>query len=435
METLNNLFKLVFPLLILVILTGVLYAQNKYVDVITIDGVINPTVSEYIIDSIKLAQEENAEFILLKMDTPGGLDKSMREIIKEIMASPIPVVVYVSPPGSRAASAGCFITMASHLAVMAPSTSIGAATPVSLGMGGGEMDPDVKRKITNDAISYMESLAKERGRNIKWARNAVEFGDSIDAEKAYQMGVVEVIACDTEDLLNKIDGMTVEVLGDEYTFDTENVVLRERDMGFRRNLLDILSDPNIAYILLILGFYGLFFELANPGSILPGIVGTIFLILAFYSLHTLPVNYAGIMLIIFALILFIVEVKVISHGVLTIGGIISLFLGSILLIKSPAPYLKISYYVIIPSVIATTAFFTFAVSLGIKAQLRKPTTGSEGLLYEIGKTITKVDSRGGKVFVHGEIWDAISDEKIAKDKAIKVIEKNGMVLKVEEPDN
>lgn len=427
-----KLSQLIITIVLLLIPLGFISASQKYVDVITVDGVINPTVSEYIIDSIDLAEEEGAEFVILQMDTPGGLDKSMREIIKRIMASEIPIVVYVAPCGSRAASAGCYITMASHVAAMAPSTSIGSATPVSLGMGGEGMDSDMKRKVKNDAISYMEGLAKSRDRNVKWARSAVEMGDSIDAEKALQMGVVEIMASDTDDLLKQLDGMVVTVLDEDYKFDTEDVVLRERGMGFRRNLLDILADPNIAYILLLLGFYGLFFELANPGAILPGVVGAIFLILAFYSLHTLPVNYAGVMLIVLALILFIAEVKVVSHGVLTIGGVIALFFGSILLIKTPAPYLKISWYVIVPAVASTTAFFTFAVSMGLKAQMKKPTTGSEGLIEDKGIALTDISDKGGKVFIHGEIWHAISEEKIKKNSKIKVVGKENMILRVEE---
>lgn len=405
-------------------------SERATINVIHVDGVISPVISEYIITAIELAEDENAVCLIIRMDTPGGLDKSMREIIKRMFSSRVPIIVFVAPQGSRAASAGTFITLASHIAAMSPSTSIGAATPVSLGMSGAE-DPALKRKVTNDAASYIEGIAKKRGRNVKWARDAVIQGSSITAEKALNRGVIDLIANDVNELIEKIDGYEVDIDGKIVTLHTSGVPIKEIKMGFRTKFLSILSDPNIAYILLILGFYGLFFEFSNPGSILPGIAGVILIVLAFYSLHTLPVNYAGMLLILFGLILFIAEVKVTSHGALTLGGIISLVLGSILLIRSPAPYLKISWYVIGPTVAITTLFFTFIVTMGLKAQFLKTATGQEGIIGMVGEAKTDITRDGGTVFVHGEWWNAVSTRAIKKHQKVKVVGKKGMVLNVE----
>jgi membrane-bound serine protease (ClpP class) len=405
-------------------------AETRTIDVINVDGVISPVISEYIISAIDRAEKNDSVCLIIKMDTPGGLDKSMREIIKRMLSSRVPIVVYVAPEGARAASAGTYITLASHIAVMAPSTSIGAATPVSLGMGGTE-DPAMMRKVTNDAVSYIEGIAKMRNRDVKWAREAVISGASITADKALDRGVIDLIATDDIDLIAKLDGREVNIDGEIVTLHTIGVPIKEVKMGFRTRFLAVISDPNIAYILLILGFYGLFFEFSNPGSILPGIAGVILLIMAFYSLHTLPVNYAGVFLILFGLVLFIAEVKVTSHGALTIGGVISMVLGSILLIHSPAPYLKLSWYVISPTVIMTALFFTFIVTMGIRAQFKKHATGPEALIDAIGETRTDITKESGKVFIHGEIWNAVSDKIIKSGIKVKVVRKKGMVLSVE----
>jgi len=405
-------------------------ALARTIDIVSVDGVISPVISEYIISAIDSAEKSQSVCLIIKMDTPGGLDKSMREIIKRMLSSRVPVVVYVAPEGARAASAGTYITLASHIAVMAPSTSIGAATPVSLGMGGTE-DPAMMRKVTNDAVSYIEGIAKMRNRDVKWAREAVISGASITAEKALDRGVIDLIAVDDIDLIAKLDGREVNMDGEIVTLHTIGVPIKDIKMNFRTKFLSILSDPNIAYILLILGFYGLFFEFSNPGSILPGIAGVILLVMAFYSLHTLPVNYAGILLILFGIILFIAEVKVVSHGALTLGGIISMVLGSILLIRSPAPYLKLSWYVISPTVIITALFFTFIVTMGIRAQFKRPATGQEALIGAIGEARTDITKEGGKVFIHGEIWSAVSDRTIKKGMKVKIVKKKGMLLSVE----
>lgn len=408
------------------------FSEDRHAIVLKVDGVINPVSAEYIINGIKEASVSNAEVLIIQLDTPGGLDTSMRLIIKEMMASSIPIVVYVSPSGSRAASAGAFITIAAHIAAMTPGTNIGAAHPVNMG---GKMDREMSKKVENDAAAYIISLAKKRGRNEVWAEKAVRKSVSISEDEAKKENVIDLVAENIDLLLKEINGRKVEVVSGSKTINTEGIKLKHIEMTLRQRILDALSNPNIAYMLMLLGFYGLFFELSNPGAILPGIVGAISLILAFYSLQALPVNYAGLLLIFLGIILFILEIKVTSYGALTLGGIISLVLGSIMLIESPAPYMKISMYLILPAATATAAFFLFLVGAGIKAQRKKPTTGKEGLIGETG--IAQSDIMGstslmgeGKVFVHGELWDAQSSEEIKNGTEVIVTGVEGLKLQV-----
>jgi membrane-bound serine protease (ClpP class) len=404
--------------------------EDRHAVVLKVDGVINPVSAEYIVSGIKEATISNAELLIIQLDTPGGLDTSMRMIIKEMMASSVPVVVYVSPGGSRAASAGAFITIAAHIAAMAPGTNIGAAHPVNMG---GKMDREMSKKIENDAAAYIISLAKKRGRNETWAEKAVRKSVSISEDEAMKENVIDIVSENMDTLLKDINGRKVEVEGGAKTINTEGIKLKHIEMTLRQRILDTLSNPNIAYMLMLLGFYGLFFELSNPGAILPGIVGAISLILAFYSLQALPVNYAGLLLILLSIILFILEIKVVSYGALTLGGIISLVLGSMMLIESPAPYMKISLYLILPAAAGTAVFFLFLVGAGLKAQRKKPTTGKEGLVGEVG--ITESDIIGstgslceGKVFVHGELWDAHSSEEIKRGSEVVVTGIEGLKL-------
>jgi len=404
-----------------------LFSESRQVQVITIDGVINPVVAEFIIKAIKSSVSENAECLIIQMDTPGGLDLSMRSIIKEMMNADIPVVVYVSPSGSRAASAGAIITLAAHLAAMAPGTNIGAAHPVAL--GGGKMEDEMAAKVENDAAAYVESIATKRNRNKEWAIKAVRESVSITEKEALKIKVIDLIASDLTDLLTQIDGHKVSTALGDKTLSTKNAATTRIEMGLREKILDTLSNPNIAYILMMAGLLGLYFELSNPGAIFPGIVGGISLILAFFAFQTLPVNYAGILLILLAVILFILEIKVTSFGMLSVGGIIALFLGSLMLFDSPAPFLRVSLDTIIPVVAVTSGLLILAISLAIKAQRRKPTTGKEGLLGEIGVAKSTIDPQG-KVFIHGEYWDATSDEPIPEGTRVKVIEVNNIVIKV-----
>ncbi len=405
------------------------YAQEKApVYSIEVDGIINPATAKFITDSIDQATQQNAQCLIIELDTPGGLMESMRVIVKKILASNIPVIVYVAPSGARAASAGVFITMAAHIAVMAPGTHIGAAHPVTMG-GEGKESKTMTEKVLNDAVADIKATAKTRGRNVDWAEQAVRKSVSITDEEALKLNVIDLISPDLQDLLGKIDGRVVKFNGVTRTLLTKGVQPRSVQMSWRYRFLDIISNPTIAYIFLMLGIYGIFFELSNPGAILPGVVGGIFLILAFYSLHMLPINFAGLALILFSIVLFIAEIKVVSHGLLAVGGVISLFLGSMMLIENPTEYMRISLSVIIPAVLVSAAFFIFAVTMAIKARLSKPTTGMEGLVGEEG-TATMPIAPEGKVSIHGEFWNAISDQPIQKGERVKVIGVTNLKLKV-----
>lgn len=401
--------------------------NNKKVIVITVNGVINPVAAEYIGKNIEKANEENAEALIIELDTPGGLDTSMRKIVKDINASKVPVVVFVSPSGSRAASAGVFITLAAHIAAMSPGTNIGAAHPVAIGE---KMDKTIAEKATNDAAAYIKSLAEKRGRNVQWAEDAVRKSISATESEALKEHIIDIVAEDINSLLSDIDGQKVKTASGEKVLRTEHAVVIREEMGLRHKILNLISDPNIAYLLMILGFYGLFFELTNPGSIFPGVIGGIFLILAFYAFQTLPVNYAGVLLIILAIILFILEVKVTSHGLLTIGGIISMLIGSLMLFESSAPFMKLSLSVILPAVFFISLFFVFTIRLAVTAYKRKPVTGTEGLVGLLGIANTDINKDGGMVLLHGEIWSAFADEPIEKGEKIIVEAISGLTVKV-----
>lgn len=423
------ILRLLFLSILVVSLSSIALSEknNKEIVVITINGVINPVAAEYIGKNIDKANEKDAEALIIELDTPGGLDTSMRDIVKDINASKVPVIVFVSPSGSRAASAGVFITLAAHIAAMAPGTNIGAAHPVAIGE---KMDKTIAEKATNDAAAYIKSLAEKRGRNAKWAEDAVRKSISATESEALKEHIIDLISEDINSLLSYIDGHTVKTVLGEKVLRTEHVVVVREEMGLRHKILNRISDPNIAYILMILGFYGLFFELTNPGSIFPGVIGGIFLILAFYAFQTLPVNYAGLLLIILAIILFILEVKVVSHGLLTIGGIISMLIGSLMLIESSAPFMKLSLSVILPAVFFISFFFVITIRLAVKAYKRKPATGSEGLVGLEGIANTDINTKGGMISLHGELWFALSDYSIEKGEKVIVESVSGLTVKV-----
>ncbi len=403
--------------------------QTPRVLVLTYDGVINPACADYFQEGIKKAEDEKDNCVIIRLNTPGGLLVSTRIIVTSFLESKVPVVIYVSPPGSRAASAGVFITMASNIAAMAPGTNIGAAHPVTLE---GKQDSVMMEKATNDAAAFIRSISEKRHRNLEWGEKAVRKSLSITETEALKKNVINLIAKDLPDLLDKINGMKVQTAGGEVELNTLNAKIDYLDLSFVQKLLSLISDPNIAYILFMLGIYGLIFELYSPGAIFPGVIGTICLILAFYAMHTLPINYAGLALIIVGIILFILEIKIVSHGLLTIGGIISLVLGSMMLIKvhSFTQVITVSWQVIAIFVVLTVVFFLFAITLGIKAQMKKPTTGTEGLLNETGKAITELNPTG-EVKVHGEIWSAESVEgQIAPGTSIIIKEVSNLKLKV-----
>jgi membrane-bound serine protease (ClpP class) len=396
---------------------------------ITIDGTINPASASFIERSIQKAAKQNAQCLLIHLNTPGGLLKSTRVIVGAILDAPLPIVVYVSPGGAHAGSAGVFITLAAHVAAMAPGTNIGAAHPVSEG----QMDTTMNDKVTNDAAAFVRTIAEKRSRNIAWAEEAVRKSVSLTGSEAVQQKVVDLLAIDTRQLLEQIDGRTVELRVGTATLHTRTASIDSLDMSFSEKILNIISDPNLAYMLLMLGFYGLLFELYNPGAIFPGIAGVLGLVLGLYALHTLPVNYAGLALIIFGIILFLLEIKITSHGLLTIGGIVSLLLGSLMLIRDDTafPILKISTTVIISTTAVTALFFLFVVGAGIRAQRGKPVTGLEAFIGETGVVLEPLDPLGN-VRVHGEIWQAQSTTgRIEAGEKIRVLSMKNFRLTVE----
>lgn len=398
------------------------------VPVIRINDPITPVIGEYISRNIDRAVEADAPCLVIQLDTPGGLDLAMRDIIKDIMASPVPVVVYVAPSGARAASAGALITIAAHVAAMAPGTNIGAAHPVSL--GGGKMDEDMAAKIENDAAAYIESIAVKRKRNSEWAITAVRESVSISEDEARKLNVIDLIVPTIPDLLREIDGRTVETASGTLTLQTAGAAVQYHEMGLRDTILKALANPNIAYILFLAGLAGLYFEFSNPGAIFPGVIGGMSLILAFYSMQTLSASYAGVLLILLGLVLFILEIKITSFGLLTIGGIVSLTLGSLMLFDSPAPYMRVSLSVIVPTVAVVSAVCVLAVYLVIRGQRRQVTTGTEGLIGMRGTARSDIGA-SGKVFVHGEFWNAWSDTPVVAGAPVRVISVDGMTLKVE----
>jgi membrane-bound serine protease (ClpP class) len=418
-----------FSLVVLsVICAGIVLSQN--VVVLKIDGVINPATAAFIERGIEKAREKNAECLIIQMDTPGGLLKSTRVIVSSFLESKIPIIVYVSPGGAQAGSAGVFITMAAHIAAMAPGTNIGAAHPVEME---GKMDSVMSEKVTNDAAAFIRTIAEKRNRNLKWAEEAVRKSQAITETEALDTNVIDLVAKNIDDLLSQIDGKQVETVDGIVTLHTKGARIEQMEMGWAEKLLDLLSNPNIALILFQLGTIGLILELYNPGSIFPGIVGVISLVLAFYSMHTLPINYAGLALIIFGIILFLLEIKIISHGMLAIGGAVSTFLGSIMLIRTSSvlEFVKLSWSVIFASVIISTFFFVVILGLGIKAQRRKPTTGIEGLIGQSGDVV-EILKPEGVVRVNGEFWNAESlSGTIEKGNRIRVVRINGLKLLVE----
>ncbi len=426
-----NIPFLIFALVLFILLSGQSCAEeNKPVfDEITVSATITPPIAEYILQNIDASAKAGSDGLIILLDTPGGLDLAMRDIAKGILNSSIPVVVYVFPSGARAASAGVIITISAHIAAMAPGTNIGAAHPVGLGIGG--TDKTMMKKVENDAVAYVRGIAAKRGRNADWVEKSVRQSESITAEDALKIKVIDFVATNLNSLLEQMDNKEVSLISGKRIIKTKGAIINEKKMGTRQRILAAISDPNIAYILFLVGLAGLYFELAHPGVILPGIIGGISLILAFFALQTLPVNYAGILLILFGVILFIAEIKVISHGLLTVGGIISLVLGSLLLFESPDPALRVSWNVMIPTLTVICLFFASIIALVLKAQMRKRRTGKEGMVGEEGKTVTDVYETG-KVFIEGEYWNASSDKPVEKGRRVRVIKVEGLLIKVEE---
>ncbi len=413
--------------LALLVLPALVSAAPAPVATIEIEGVISPVTLRLVGLAIDRAQAERAQALVIQLDTPGGLERSMRAIVQRIMNAEVPVIVYVAPTGARAASAGVFITMAAHVAAMAPATNIGAASPVALGGGA---DKTMMKKIENDAAAFIRTVAIERGRNADWAEKAVRQAVAITEREALKLKVIDLIADSVPDLLEKIDGRTVKLPKGPVTLATKGAPVRPIEIGFRDRFLNVITDPNVAYVLMMLGMLGLFFELSNPGVILPGVIGGISLILAFFAFQSLPINYAGLLLILFGIVLLVAEIKIVSHGVLAIGGMVSMALGSLMLFDSPEVGFRVSWWVIAPTVGLTAGLFLFVVAAGVRALGQPPATGAEGL---IGKTATVRERLGpeGQVMVSGEIWRAVAEgEALEPGAQVRIVAVDGLTLKV-----
>lgn len=394
--------------------------------VATYEGVINPVAAEYLHDAIEYAQTSNAQALIFKLDTPGGLDTSMRLMIKDITGSSIPVIVFVSPSGGRAASAGVFITMAAHVAAMAPGTNIGAAHPVAMG---GEMDNTMKEKVENDAVAYIKSIAERHGRNVAWAEDAVRKSLSATEQEALRLKVIDMIVEDIPTLLKRLQGRKVVLPNGAITFSNETATLHEFPMGARLELLKILSDPNIAYLLMSIGTIGIMAELYSPGAILPGIIGAISLILAFYSLQSLPVNYAGAFLVVLGVVFLLLEISVTSYGLLALGGLVAMMLGGLFLIKSDAPFLQVSLSFLLPTVLMIGGLIGIIAWMAVKSTRGRPVTGAEGMIGSIGIARTDLNPCG-QITVQGEIWEAVSQTPIRQGEAAEVMSVEGLTVKV-----
>ncbi len=398
------LFVILLLLGLALLVSGEVSAAGPQIDVLRVDGTVNPVLAGYIDRGIESAEKHGATACIIKLDTPGGLDSSMRDIVQDILEADVPVVVYV-PPGSRAASAGAFITLAAHVAAMAPGTEIGAAHPVGIGE---EIDDVMEEKVVNDAVAYIRSIAEFRGRNADWAEAAVRESKSSPALEALELGVIDIMADNLDQLIIQLDGREVTLLsGQVVTLNTENTDINYIDMGVIERFLFIISDPNIAYILLSLGMLGIFFEFASPGTIIPGVVGAICLFLAFYSLGMLPVNYAGVILIVLAFALFVADIFIASHGLLTLGGIASLSVGSVMLLGDPM--FHINRGLIAGVIVVIVLFFAFVLRAVVLSRRAQQQTGREAMVGKVAVARTPLDP-SGTVFVRGERWEAILDQ-------------------------
>jgi membrane-bound serine protease (ClpP class) len=401
------------------------------VSFINIDGAIGPATASYISRSIEEAQSQNAQCLIIQLNTPGGLLDSTQKIVQSFLGSPVPIVVYVAPTGATATSAGCFITIAASVAAMAPATTIGAAHPVSIGgfPSGGEekTDETMKQKLENFSVSYIETIAGKRQRNVEWAKSAVKESASITAEKALQLKVIDLIAADISDLLQKLNGRVV----DGKTLKTAAAEVSEIKMSASEHVFQRLWRPEVMFILMLIAIYGIIGELTTPGAILPGVVGAIALVLALYLAAVLPVNVTGLVLIALALMLFIFDVYATTHGVLTIGGVVAFLIGSLMLFNRGDPLFRLSLNYIIPATLVTAAFFIFVIGKGLRAQLLPVKAGAETMVGRTVTALTSIDSRGGTIFVEGEYWNAVSDTPIEKDESAEIAAVQGLTVKLQ----
>jgi len=454
--------------LILLGFPGSAAASGPTVVVLNVDGAISPGSSDYVVRGLKSAANDRAQLVVLKMDTPGGLDTSMRQVIKQIIASPVPVAAFVAPEGARAASAGTYILYASHIAAMAPATNLGAATPVNIGIGGigGQPQPDkqqqdagketskdksqdkskdkrplggkmpspgstLEHKQINDAAAYIRSLAQMRGRNIEWAEQAVREAVSLSSDEALKLNVIDLIARDVPELLKKLDGRNVNVSSEERKLELKDAQIVTLEPDWRSRLLSVIADPSIAYLLLLGGMFGLFFEFSNPGFVLPGVVGAISLLLALYALQMLPVNYAGLGLIILGLAFMVAEVFLPSFGVVGIGGVIAFIIGSVMLIDTDIPSFGVPWSVIVPVGIASALFIFFVGGMAVKSWKRPVVSGSEELVGSSGEVLEDFDGKDGWARVHGENWRIRCKQPLSSGQKIRVAGRDGLIFDVE----
>jgi membrane-bound serine protease (ClpP class) len=423
--------KIIFILLLSFLsIHGINATENKMM-YLKIKGVIGPVTSEYIIENLKLAEAENYHGVLIEMDTPGGLVSSTKDIVTQMLQSPVPLVVYVHPVGAGAISAGSFIILAAHFAVMTPNTTIGAAHPISLGMAT-DTSEVMNQKATNYLKSYIKNIAENRGKNAEAAQKMVAESAAYTAEEALAQNLIDGIVPNLDSLLIFLDGKVVKSDSGQLVLNTRGASIVPNSMSWRQTVLQTISNPNIAYIFILIGLLGLYFEFSHPGTILPGIIGAFCLIIGFYATEVLTINWAGFLLLILAFILFLIEIKIASYGLLTVGGIISMIIGSLMLFKAPIPLLQISWSLVITASITISLFFIIAVGLALKAQQRKVTTGKEGLIGEQGKAVNDISlAQTGLVEVHGEIWRATSTQTIAAGERVTIKSVDRLLLTVE----
>ena len=404
-------------------------AASAIIPQLMIDTTINPVVASFLGEQIDLANAGNRRAVLIQLSTPGGLDSAMRSIIQKELNSKVPIIVYIAPAGARAASAGALITLAADFAAMAPGTNIGAAHPVSISPGSQPSDT-MNEKIVNDAAAYARSIAQQRGRNQEWAEKTVRDSISTSAQDAFDEQVIDLLAENSQQLLHQLDGLNYRRQGASLTLQTHDAVLQPVPMSWRQEILSALSDPTFAYLLMILGIIGIFFEISQPGVILPGVVGAIAILLAFFAFSTLPVNYVGVLLILLAVVLFILEIKVPSFGMLTVGGVIAMAIGSLMLIDSNQPYMQISKGVIAATITVCAGFTSFSTWMVLRTGKRPVTSGQEGMIGERGEVVNWTGNEG-RVYVHGESWRASATEALSPGSRVEVVRMlDGLVLEV-----